>query len=145
MAAQEVKKATVNLTCPICYQLFKNPKYLPCHHSYCEQCLEKMQVQSKIICPECRKEGIVPAGGVKDLPNNFFINRMVDELVLKRKVEGEEEVKCDECDEDEPVVAYCPECNSFLCQFCYETHKRNKRFRGHGIVPLAELRSSKIS
>ena len=100
-------------------------------------------MQSKIICPECRKEAIVPAGGVKDLPNNFFINRMVDELVLKRKVEGEEEVKCDECDEDEPVVAYCPECNSFLCQFCYENHKRNKRFRGHGIVPLAELRSNK--
>ena len=100
-------------------------------------------MQSKIICPECRKEAIVPAGGVKDLPNNFFINRMVDELVLKRKVEGEEEVKCDECDEDEPVVAYCPECNSFLCQFCYDTHKRNKRFRGHGIVPLTELRSTK--
>ena len=88
-------------------------------------------------------EAIVPAGGVKDLPNNFFINRMVDELVLKRKVKGEEEVKCDDCDEDEPVVAYCPDCNSFLCQFCYETHKRNKRFRGHGIVPLTELRSSK--
>ena len=100
-------------------------------------------MQSKIICPECRKEAMVPAGGVKDLPNNFFINRMVDELVLKRKVEGEEEVKCDECDEDEPVVAYCPECNMFYCQICNEPHKRSKRFRGHGIVPLAELRSSK--
>ena len=143
MAAKEVKKATVNLTCPICYQLFNNPKYLPCHHSYCEQCLEKMQVQNKIICPECRNEATVPAGGVKDLPNNFFINRMVDELVLKRKVEGEEEVKCDECDEDEPVVAYCPECNMFFCQTCNESHKRSKRFRGHGIVPLTELRSNK--
>ena len=143
MAAKEVKKATVNLTCPICYQLFNNPKYLPCHHSYCEQCLEKMQVKSKIICPECRKEAIVPAGGVKDLPNNFFINRMVDELVLKRKVEGEEEVKCDECDEDEPVVAYCPECNLFFCHICNESHKRNRRSRGHGIVPLTELRSNK--
>ena len=143
MAAKEVKKATVNLTCPICYQLFNNPKYLPCHHSYCEQCLEKMQVQNKIICPECRNETTVPAGGVKDLPNNFFINRMVDELVLKRKVEGEEEVKCDECDEDEPVVAYCPECNMFFCQICNEPHKRSKRFHGHGIVPLTELRSNK--
>ena len=143
MAAKEVKKATENLTCPICYQLFNNPKYLPCHHSYCEQCLEKMQVQSKIICPECRKEAAIPAGGVKDLPNNFFINRMVDELVLKRKVEGEEEVKCDECDEDEPVMAYCPECNMFFCQTCNESHKRSKRFRGHGIVPLTELRSNK--
>ena len=143
MAAKEVKKATVNLTCPICYQLFNNPKYLPCHHSYCEQCLEKMQVQNKIICPECRNEATVSAGGVKDLPNNFFFNRMVDELVLKRKVEGEEEVKCDECDEDEPVVAYCPQCNMFFCQICNESHKRSKRFRGHGIVPLTELRFSK--
>ena len=143
MAAKEVKKATVNLTCPICYQLFNNPKYLPCHHSYCEQCLEKMQVQNKIVCPECRKEAAVLPGGVKDLPNNFFINRMVDELVLKRKVEGEEEVKCDECDEDDPVVAYCPECNMFYCQTCNELHKRSKRFRGHGIVPLTELRSNK--
>ena len=143
MAAKEVKKATVNLTCPICYQLFNNPKYLPCHHSYCEQCLEKMQVQSKIICPECRKEAAVPPGGVKDLPNNFFINRMVDELVLKHKVEGEEEVKCDECDEDDPVVAYCPECNMFFCQTCNDSHKRSKRFRGHCIVPLTELRSNK--
>ena len=100
-------------------------------------------MQSKIVCPECRKEAIVPAGGVKDLPNNFFINRMVDELVLKRKVEGEEEVKCDECDEDEPVVAYCPECNMFFCQTCNVSHKRSKRFRGHGIVPLTELRSNK--
>ena len=68
---------------------------------------------------------------------------MVDELVLKRKVEGEEEVKCDECDEDDPVVAYCPECNMFYCQTCNELHKRSKRFRGHGIVPLTELRSNK--
>ena len=143
MAAKEVKKATVNLTCPICYQLFNNPKYLPCHHSNCEQCLEKMQVQNKIICPECRNEATVPPGGVKDLPNNFFINRMVDELVLKRKVEGEKEVKCDECDEDEPVVAYCPDCNMFFCQICNELHKRSKRFRGHGIVPLTLLRSNK--
>ena len=125
-----------NLKCPTCFQSFENPKYLPCHHSYCEQCLEKMQVQSKIMCPECRKEAIVPAGGVKDLPNNFLINRMVDEQALKRKVESKEEMKCDECDEDEPVVAYCPECNSFLCQFCYETHKRSKRFRSHKLISL---------
>ena len=45
--AVEVKKAQNKLTCPVCYELFKNPKYLPCYHSYCEGCLEKMQVQSK--------------------------------------------------------------------------------------------------
>ena len=143
MSAAEVKKAQNNLTCPVCYQLFKNPKYLPCYHSYCEGCLEKMQVQSKIICPECRKEAKVPAGGVKELPNNFFINRLVDDLILKKKVDGEQEVKCDECDEDDPVVSFCPECNSFLCHACNDHHKRNKRYRGHGVVPLTELKSNK--
>ena len=143
MSAAEVKKAQNNLTCPVCYQLFKNPKYLPCYHSYCEGCLEKMQVQSKIICPECRQEAKVPAGGVKELPNNFFINRLVDDLILKKKVDGEQEVKCDECDEDDPVVSFCPECNSFLCQACNEHHKRNKRYRGHAVVPLTELKSNK--
>ena len=143
MAAKDVKMATDNLSCPVCYQLFKKPKYLPCHHFYCEQCLEKMQVQSKIICPECRKEAIVPPGGVSDFDNNFFINRLVDELILKRKVEGEEEVKCDECLGEDPVVAFCPDCTLFLCHVCNECHKRSKKFRGHGIIPLTELRSKK--
>ena len=143
MSAVEVKKAQNNLTCPVCYQLFKNPKYLPCYHSYCEGCLEKMQVQSKIICPECRKESKVPAGGVKELATNFFINRLVDDLILKKKVDGEQEVKCDECDENDPVVSFCPECNSFLCHACNDHHKRNKRYRGHAIVPLTELKSNK--
>jgi len=75
-------------------------------------------VQSKIRCPECRQEAVVPVGGVKELANDFFINCMVDELVLQCKVGGEEEVKCDECDEDDPVVSYCPQCKVFLCHVC---------------------------
>ncbi|XP_065908118.1 tripartite motif-containing protein 2-like [Dysidea avara] len=143
MSAVEVKKAQDNLSCPVCYQLYKNPKYLPCYHSYCEGCLEKMQVQSKIICPECRKEAKVPAGGVKEFATNFFINRLVDDLILKKKVAGEEEVKCDSCDENDPVVSFCPECNSFLCSLCNDFHKRNKQLRNHDVVPLTELRSNK--
>ena len=141
MAAKEVKKATLNLSCPVCYQVFKNPKYLPCYHSYCEECLEKVVKQSKITCPECRMEAIVPAGGVKELASNFLINRLVDELILKRKVEGEEEVRCDNCDEDDPVVTFCPDCGLFFCHVCNETHKRAKASRSHDIVPLTEMKS----
>lgn len=145
MAAKELKTATENLTCPVCHQIFRNPKYLPCYHSYCEECLEKMQNQSncKIICPECRKETAVPVGGVKEFAYNFFINRLVDEFILKRKVKGEEDVKCDNCEEDDSVVSYCPDCSLFLCQVCNEAHKRDKRSRGHGIIKLTELQSKK--
>ena len=130
-----------NLTCPVCFHLFKNPKFLPCHHSYCEECLEKMQVESKITCPECRYEATVPKGGVNDLPTNFFINRIMDELGLKHR--EEDELKCDECVENEPVVAYCMDCKSNLCQFCCENHKRSKRFHSHNIVSIINRRLNK--
>lgn len=136
------KEVMDNLLCPVCFQLFKNPKFLPCHHSYCDKCLEKMQVQSKIVCPECRAEATVPAEGVKKLTSNFLIARLVDELILKRKVKGEDEARCDDCNKDDPVVSYCPDCGSFRCHVCSEAHKRHKNFLNHNLLPLNELRSS---
>jgi len=64
MAVKQVKKIVNSLSCPICLKLFKKPKYLPCYHSYCEQCLEKMEEESRITCPQCREVAIVSAGGV---------------------------------------------------------------------------------
>ena len=143
MAAKEVKKATESLTCPVCLQIFKNPKYLPCYHSYCEECLEKLCSQSEIRCPECREVAQISEGGVKSLPNNFLINRLVDELILKND-RGEEEVRCGNCDKDDPVVCYCPNCNLFLCQVCNESHSRNINCIAHmqNVVPFTELKMS---
>ena len=143
MAAEQMKKVTGHLTCPICYELYKKPKYLPCYHSYCEECLVKLVVQSNITCPECRKTSVVPIGGVKQLPNNFFINRLLDEVALKRKVEGEEEAKCDQCTRSDPVQALCLDCGEFLCNHCFEHHKYGKEYQNHNMMPLNELRSKK--
>ena len=138
-----MKKVTGHLTCPICYELYKKPKYLPCYHSYCEECLVKLVVQSNITCPECRKTSVAPSGGVKQLPNNFFINRLLDEVALKRKVEGEEEAKCDQCTRSDPVQALCLDCGEFLCNHCFEHHKYSKEYQNHNMMPLNELRSKK--
>ena len=78
-----------HLICPVCHQLFKNPKYLPCHHSLCEECLEEIQEDSKVTCAECRNEATVPTGGVKNLPSNYFIGHLVNKLILDRKLKGE--------------------------------------------------------
>ena len=83
-------------------------------------------------------ESAVPAGGVNDLPDDFRLNSMMDKLGLNRKVP-----KCNECDEDESVVAHCQTCNSYLCQICCERHKRTKRICDHIIVTVAKLRSKK--
>jgi len=99
-------------------------------------------MHSRITCPECRKVAKVPVGGVKEFTNNFFISRLVDDLIVKKKVAEEDTVKCDSCSEDDPVVSFCPECNAFLCSLCSEFHKRSKQFSSHDVVPLAELQSS---
>ena len=146
MAAEQMKKVTGHLICPICYELYKKPKYLPCYHSYCEECLVKLVVQSNITCPECRKMSVAPSGGVKQLPNNFFINRLLDEVALKRKVEGDKEAKCDLCVRGDVVEVLCLDCGlcgAFLCSRCFDNHKYNKEYQDHNMMPLNELRSKK--
>lgn len=143
--AAKVKKATESLSCPVCLQIFKNPKYLPCYHSYCEECLAKLHTQSEIKCPECREVAKIPEGGVKSLPNNFLVNRLVDDLILKSKVEDEDEVQCDDCSTDDPAASYCPICNTFLCHACTELHKRDRNSVSHiqDVIPFTKLKSSK--
>ena len=143
MSTEQIKKFTGHLTCPVCYELYKKPKYLPCYHSYCEECLVKLVVQSNITCPECRKTSDVPSGGVEELPNNFFINRLLDEVALKRKVDGEEEVKCDLCVREDTVEVLCLDCSAFLCSPCVNNHKYSRDCKEHNMMPLNDLRSKK--
>ena len=65
----------------------------------------------------------------------------MDDCILKRKVEGEEEVHCEACIEDDPVITFCPECVLFMCQACDNHHKRNRNTHQHPIIPLTDLRT----
>ena len=143
MAAERMKRVTSLLTCAVCYEMYKKPKYLPCHHSYCGECIAKLLKESKIICPECRETSTVPHEGVADLPNNFFINNLIDEVTLKRKVDGEEKATCDLCVEEGSAVVLCPECVMFLCDHCNGFHKHVKDYQNHSVIPLSELQSKK--
>ena len=143
MAAEQMKKVASHFTCPICCELYKKPKYLPCYHSYCEERLVKLQKGSDITCPECRKASAIPTGGIKQLPNNFFINRIVYEIVLKQKVTGEQEVHCDLCVKEDPTVVLCFDCGAFLCNYCYEYHKYSREYQSHRMSQLKELRAEK--
>ena len=98
---------------------------------------------SNITCPECRKISNVPEEGIKKLPNNFFVNRIVEEVALKEKVEGDEEVLCDLCDKNDRASILCLDCVAFLCSYCSEYHTHHKDFQSHNTMQLEELKSKK--
>ena len=56
-APEEVNKY---LSCAICFEQFKEPKVLPCLHTYCKECLvkllKKIGPDHVITCPECRQD-----------------------------------------------------------------------------------------
>ena len=56
------------LTCCICLDRYRNPKLLPCQHSFCEPCLDGLvdYARRQIKCPECRAETRLPYTGIYD-------------------------------------------------------------------------------
>ena len=97
---------------------------------------------NSITCPECGKNSAIPTGAIKLLPSNFFINRIIDEIRVKKRI-TEQDVRCDLCVRTDPAVVLCFDCGVFLCHHCYESHKYSKEYQGHGISQLKELGSEK--
>ena len=62
MASSVEERLEKNLECGICLESFQEPKVLPCQHTYCKKCLERIIFRAsggrvqKITCPECRVE-----------------------------------------------------------------------------------------
>ncbi|XP_077790227.1 tripartite motif-containing protein 2 isoform X3 [Podarcis muralis] len=70
------------LICSICLDRYKNPKVLPCLHTFCERCLQNYIPAHSLTlsCPVCRQTSILPEKGVSALQNNFFITNLMDVL-----------------------------------------------------------------
>ncbi|XP_013091604.2 RING finger protein nhl-1-like [Biomphalaria glabrata] len=64
------------LQCAVCLERFKQPKILPCQHTFClTPCLEGLvdRRTRSIRCPECRADHFVPRNGPASFPNNLTV------------------------------------------------------------------------
>ncbi|XP_076606366.1 zinc-binding protein A33 [Chaetodon auriga] len=65
----------LELTCPICLQLFSEPVSLPCGHIYCFACLQSMgEGLDQHSCPECQAE----YHGTQALVKSFKMRSIVE-------------------------------------------------------------------
>ncbi len=147
MTKQNLQKLSQELTCPLCLKHYVDPRVLPCCHVYCFGCLTsslQAGTLAPIDCDTC-KATVCSSGGssnnLENLPKAVVIrhlNQMHDRLV---KLEGAE-VQCEMClDIEEKAVAFCVECEDFLCSSCLSYHRKMKgKFLGHKTYTMEEMR-----
>ncbi|KAK7474362.1 hypothetical protein BaRGS_00034410 [Batillaria attramentaria] len=110
------------LTCALCLDIYTSPKLLPCHHTFCQHCLEDLAAKhphNNFPCPSCRKETAVPPGGVSDFQTNFYIS--AEDLERARKG-----VLCMTHPKDD-LDLFCVDCDLPVCLKCVMTkHKAHE-------------------
>ncbi|KAL4003681.1 NHL repeat family protein [Acanthocheilonema viteae] len=120
------------LTCPICLDRYKQPKLLPCHHTFCLPCLDNcVDVVRRILkCPECRAEHPVPYEGVKNFQSNYTLTGFLDihlqatddnAAQLEAYIQRYNLERCKIC-EEKAVLDICAHCEKRACGDCRATH-----------------------
>ena len=142
------------LSCQICLETYTQPVTLPCIHAFCIKCLEKYvtsivgdgKVDGAIFsCPTCRRETVVPEGGISRFPPNYFINNLKDVVTSLSQTDD----PCDLCGSkgDGTGASWrCIDCCKSLCDPCNRAHQRMIHVCGnHTVIPLDQWKNSDIA
>ncbi|XP_055921453.1 RING finger protein nhl-1 isoform X2 [Eupeodes corollae] len=117
------------LTCCVCLDRYRNPKLLPCQHSFCmEPCMEGLvdYVRRQVKCPECRAEHRIPYQGVQAFPTNVTLQRFLELHIeitgeLPDPTSGQVMERCNVCSE-KAYLSPCAHCDKKICEDCKSAH-----------------------
>ncbi|XP_046678340.1 RING finger protein nhl-1 isoform X2 [Homalodisca vitripennis] len=117
------------LTCAICLDRYRNPKLLPCQHSFCmEPCMDGLvdYVRRQVKCPECRAEHRIPYQGVQGFPTNVTLQRFLELHIeitgeLPDPTSGQVMKRCGVCSE-KAYCGMCVHCEKEICGDCKGAH-----------------------
>ena len=130
------------VTCKICMAFYNNgnksPKQLPCHHSFCCQCLVTIwdNSQEGVTCPNCRKVWPVRESIEATFCQNTIILHLMEYIELTKKAA---ETLCHDCPNSSKATVHCLDCQQNMCQLCSVYHSKFPSTKGHKSVDLSEL------
>ncbi|KAL3853750.1 hypothetical protein ACJMK2_017264 [Sinanodonta woodiana] len=147
MAEAQVENEPRNLRCPICLETLDSPKALTCLHTFCEKCICK-HVRGEGVewtqadqrkCPMCRTP--VPAPTAQQTPEDWAA-KLPTISIIQASMEMDQTskdtvVNCQPCLTDgkrNMCVAFFVTCSEYLCQVCYDCHKKFKMSKDHTIT-----------
>ena len=90
----------------------------------------------------CRAKHELSDEGAGLLPVNQYA---LQELPLKRLQQredndGQQKAECKSCGEQAPVIAWCEDCDTMICQQCLNQHKKLAVLRDHLIKPFKKFK-----
>eukprot|EP00105_Crassostrea_gigas_P018509 XP_011436656.1 PREDICTED: E3 ubiquitin-protein ligase TRIM56-like [Crassostrea gigas] len=137
------------LTCTICFEIYKDPKTLPCLHSFCKDCINNLRQEkagkNSYPCPICREVFQLPKDGAGDLKTNFCLKNLIDFVTSTKEIKK----LCSFCrikGENIDATSLCLTCNDLLCTECADhRHKATTLTLHHRVVPLAEVTAGKYN
>ena len=126
--------------CPVCLGNFNDPRVLPCLHSVCKGCVDKMDVTAddgEVRCPICRDAARLPSDGAAALPTDVTVSTSSN---LSDDCGAAQCRLCDERSRKKPS-GWCEKCQIALCDAHIGAHIITAVSRGetHTIVPLASV------
>ncbi|XP_041854145.1 E3 ubiquitin-protein ligase TRIM33-like [Melanotaenia boesemani] len=132
-------------TCPVCHLNFhtREPKLLPCLHSFCKKCLPSPSRNlatteppnqegdsankplNVLCCPVCRQECMAV-----DVMDNVFVKDSAEapSSTVEKTVQ-----RCMTCDDNTEAAGFCVDCVEYLCATCVDAHQRVKFTKDHMI------------
>ncbi|KAM9015081.1 tripartite motif-containing protein 66 isoform 3-T3 [Ara ararauna] len=105
----------------------RDPRMLPCLHSFCKDCLPDL-IQGYSCIPtdyEVWCEGILSCPVCKQ---TCFARDVVENFFLKDFPTGNSAMakSCSACKEKRPAHSLCTSCNKWLCSSCTEEHRHSR-------------------
>ncbi|KAL8569735.1 hypothetical protein ACOMHN_007258 [Nucella lapillus] len=145
MATAAAREVPSEDQCPLCNEVFTQPKLLHCGHLLCRKCLIScLKSEAEASCPLCHNPVVKDSGKtIKEFADGLPTDLAVQTLIESQQVLSQDR-QCQFCG-TQLAKMMCITCGDFYCSGCAAGHKRLSSTRDHVVEDLSALTAEKLA